>query len=504
MEGEVEPPWTDDAALSDAAEYYMRLSIEGARKALPRSATAAGQPLTLGDGSGTRTTPGAESPEAARDGRVRRRRSGSPQNTLVPSGDAAPTSPQPPEAPLERAAAVWDARPQDMTPEQDTRARLSFHARVLARLTGGSRVHHTPGLELGMETPGARAAARPGRLTTSLVLAAESLGKYRKRRKMGISTSLLDVLLAAETIQARASVQQSAAPPAAQDTSNHASSRTLAYEPFIDIAEHPDVAAAQQQRHEARQRQALHGISGAVGSTRLTAAGPGPLTTDRARLGAVGELSRRGLTGIQWLPPTAYPAERRERRRVFLDELRRIYYLELPRLGVRPDLVTLNTIIKAYCAAGQAALARAFLAEEFPAHSQSPDARTFRSLLRLHVKRRDGAGAEEAFLSMRKLGVAPDADCYGLIVHLRAREWRLKDSVEGLREMTSMGLTCPEYYARLVRRRCKEKGIWHPLVPEHPVGWQFRPEVMAKRRAYGRVINKLVSGALRQKINGMR
>lgn len=589
LEGGDESTWTDNAALSDAAEQYMRLAVRDAIR-IPSSPPAPEKTLvatgsdhtpvndriswTVGGFVG-RVASDGEAPPAP--GLVRRRRSGlrppsmssfgermvSPVDAApasesesgtdnaesagasrkseagtdvgaVPSDHSTQLSDDQAEAPspLARAAAVWDSRPEDMTPEQDARARLSFHARVLARLTGGARARHVPGMKLKHQSPGnegsekawpdaagissispaaATATAAEGRahhkasrgsLSLALVLAAEGLGKYRKRRALGRQPGLLDTLLAADTLQARAAAHLKGEPAGPLLRTR---SKEPFIKPFLDASANAEVESLQQNRHSERQTSALAVVSAAAHSLkRYKATGPGPLASDRAKLSALGQMSRRSLAGVHWLPPAAYPQDRTTRRRVYLEELRRIYYLELPRAGIRPDIVTLNTIMKAYCAAGQGKLARTFLEEEFPLHGCAPDARTFRSLLRLHVDKRDGPGAEDAFSTMRRLGIKPDNDCYGLIVHLRAREWRLKDAVEGLREMKGLGLVCPEHYARLLRHRCKEKGIWHPLVPEHPVGWQFRPEVMKKRRSFGRVINKLVSGALRQKINGMR
>ena len=79
------------------------------------------------------------------------------------------------------------------------------------------------------------------------------------------------------------------------------------------------------------------------------------------------------------------------------------------------------------------------------------------------------------------MGVAPDAECYGAVVHARARDWRVRDAIETVRELTAAGLRCPEVYASLLRSRCKALGVVHPDVPEHPAGWQFRPENMRRR-----------------------
>ncbi|RYG46591.1 hypothetical protein EON67_09400 [archaeon] len=99
------------------------------------------------------------------------------------------------------------------------------------------------------------------------------------------------------------------------------------------------------------------------------------------------------------------------------------------------------------------------------------------------------------------MGVQPDQDCIGLVVHTRARDWRVKDAIAMIQEAKANGVHVSEHYAFLLRQRCKEMGIMHPDVPEHPVGWQFRPEVMKKRHSHSRVINKMAA-SLRPQLRG--
>ena len=121
----------------------------------------------------------------------------------------------------------------------------------------------------------------------------------------------------------------------------------------------------------------------------------------------------------------------------------------------------------------------------------------------MHVRQRRGDKAERLLALMRSHGLAPDRDTLAAVVHARARANRLKDAVALLGEMKAAGMTCPEHFAFLLRQRCKAAGIFHAAVPAHPVGWQFTPAVMAKRRSQGRAVHRFAK-FLRPKIGKYR
>lgn len=275
------------------------------------------------------------------------------------------------------------------------------------------------------------------------------------------------------------------------------SSTTTSSSSSSALSSSPAVAAAAAARQAQRQKEALAQLRSLTGR---------PDSAGSSKLQALSTLSSGLFSGAAWLPSGDYPAETGARRQRMLQEAELIYYQELPRLGLQPDLFTLNTMLGAYCYSGRGREAYAFLRSEFKRAGQEPDVHSYRALLRLHVELEKDTGKAEAVLTtMKEAGLQPDKDCYGLLVHAYAREYRIKEAIEVLREMKAAGQSCSEHYAFLLRQRCKELGIFHAEVPAHPVGWQFTPEIMAKRRAYGRVINKTVQQVLRQPIKkGMR
>lgn len=97
--------------------------------------------------------------------------------------------------------------------------------------------------------------------------------------------------------------------------------------------------------------------------------------------------------------------------------------------------------------------------------------------------------AQRALQAMEDEGEQPSPDCYGLVVHALARDYDMTSAFALLRRMHEAGVQCPEHHAKLMRARCKELGVWSPLVPAHPHAWQFSPAVMRKRKARGKRVN---------------
>jgi pentatricopeptide repeat protein len=339
------------------------------------------------------------------------------------------------------------------------------------------------------------------RLERALVVAAEGVRQYRKRRLLRLRPGTMDALMAVQALKERGF-----APPPSPPLPSPAGA-----------ADPPPSRGAR--LHAARQGAALE-VAGALSAV----GGGGGVGARRgeARMAALVGMSERLLSGAHWLVPGAgaaapthasgnmttasehySPGDGRARRVVLLREAEAIYSRELARAGLEPDRVTLNTMLGAYCAAGLSARAHEFLRVEFARWGVQPDARTFRTLVGMHVRARRTEQAERVLALMREQGVAPDKDTFGLLVHARARENRLRDAIALLEEMQAAGHTCTEHYAALLRVRCREAGIMHPSVPAHPVAWQFTPKVMAMRRSRSKMKLKIAK-LLRPKIGKYR
>jgi hypothetical protein len=313
----------------------------------------------------------------------------------------------------------------------------------------------------------------------------------------------LDTLLAARKLQQQQAAAAAATPatavtaggpqlalPAASPPSGGSGGGSLYGDALLQS---PAVAAAAAAAHAGRTSVALAQLK------RVTAAPAG-----RARLAALGGLSDKLLSGLHWLPAHELPpaSDPSARRAVLLEELRRLYAEELPRAGLTPDAWTLNTVLAAYCAAGDDASAYGFLTREFARWRVQPSVVTYRSLIRLAVAQRRTDTAQGVLGTLAAHALRPDRDCYGMVVHALARDWRVKDAIALLVQAREAGAPLPEHWVALLRARCKELAIRHPDVPEHPVAWQFSPRALEARRKQGRDLRKSVDLGLRHRMAG--
>jgi hypothetical protein len=232
--------------------------------------------------------------------------------------------------------------------------------------------------------------------------------------------------------------------------------------------------------------------------------------------GSAGSVRLRGLinlsdetfgAGAHWLTSIeAYPSDTALRKKALVEEVNALVFQEFPKMGVVADLPLLNAALSCLCNAGESKAAYELISTHFPKLSIAPDARTFRPLIRMHVSKGETSRAEASLSAMQELGLSPDAECFGLVVHAQAKDWRVKDAIETIREMREKyNIELPEYYASLLRRRCKEMGIIHPLVPEHPIGWMYSERVMQKKKADSVETRKQVRQGVRHVLkSGMR
>jgi hypothetical protein len=165
---------------------------------------------------------------------------------------------------------------------------------------------------------------------------------------------------------------------------------------------------------------------------------------------------------------------------IFL-QLRAIYHEEMARQGLTPDIVTLNTVMSAVCSMGWAKMVTELLEKEFPQWGVTPDARTYRHILRMHARGRHPVELEAAFAAMQAAGIAPDRDCWQWRLWGLTAAWRLKDALAVVGDMKARGMQPHDRFAKLLRARMREAELGHPDVPPHPQAWSFTPPMLAKR-----------------------
>jgi pentatricopeptide repeat protein len=232
--------------------------------------------------------------------------------------------------------------------------------------------------------------------------------------------------------------------------------------------------------------------------------------------GSSGSVRLRGLinlsdgtfgAGSHWLTSLeAYPSDTASRKKALVEEVKALLFQEFPKMGVKIDLPLMNAALSCLCNAGESKEAYDLISTHYPKLSLSPDTKTFRPLIRMHVAKGETSRAEASLTAMGELGLTPDAECFGLVVHAQAKDWRVRDAIETVRVMRDRyNIELPEFYASLLRRRCKEMGIIHPLVPEHPIGWMYSERIMQKKKADSVETRKQVRQSVRHVLkSGMR
>jgi pentatricopeptide repeat protein len=346
---------------------------------------------------------------------------------------------------------------------RDAAAATAAAASAAAAYTAG-RGDYTSAAAASQRAYAARVMARVlqvhplGPLERDLISAADSREQRAARARSGRPPGLLDVIFAAAKLRAAAV----AANPA------------------------PALAAARAGAVAAGGGGGGGGGDGAAARASLLAQVSRSPAAAAALEAAVG-LSGAAMLGAAWAPAGPYPIAPAQRAGALLAEVHAIFYRELPAAGLAPDVVTLNVVLSALCHAGAPRDAYAFLTAEFPRARAAPDARTFRALIRMHaLRQRSSDGGARALATMEALRIPADKDCVGMVVHALARDWRLAEALALARRLKFGGAwgppaALPEFYARLLRHRCRDAGVADPAVPEHPVGWQFSRANMKKR-----------------------
>jgi len=312
-----------------------------------------------------------------------------------------------------------------MTPER------RVVARVLQRLM--ARVAAAQANPAALATGAAGDAAPPTAVASAVVSAVEDEAKRRRRAATGQQPVLLDALLAADRLAGSSG----------------------------------------------------GGMGDRVGEAVAAAGGNNAATA----LAALAGMSRMQLGGAHWLPSPpdseGRPAPPPSRSEVAA-AMRAIYARELPRAGLVPDRITLNTMVLGLANVGDAVGVQDFVRTQFPARGVSPDARTYRAIIRMHVQGQRAAEAEAVLRRMREAGITPDKDCWGWCVHGAAREGRLKDAVALVGAARSAGLELPHVHLALLRRRLAEAGFTHPDVPPSPAALKAAAAAAAQRSGRGR------------------
>jgi len=154
---------------------------------------------------------------------------------------------------------------------------------------------------------------------------------------------------------------------------------------------------------------------------------------------------------------------------------------------ILPTAETLNALLSVYaeCLRNHDAIA---VYKAFPKYGVKPTPKTYQTLLRMYVRRKDvnSALALKQDMQSQELGVSinPDASTFGILINTLTHRGELPEALNLLEEATKLNLKVNDKHLKLLRARCESLGVRHPHLPANPQEWVKKIKV-SKRTTGG-------------------
>jgi tetratricopeptide (TPR) repeat protein len=147
-------------------------------------------------------------------------------------------------------------------------------------------------------------------------------------------------------------------------------------------------------------------------------------------------------------------------------------FAALLREGFKPDAITLNTYMSTYAEAYKQDDALEIF-DSFPKFGLVPDARSYRILIRMHIRCKNISAAMKAKEeAVKVLGDSyNDGEAYGLLIESWAHRRELVESLKLLEEATDKNIRIHERFIRNLRAQCEKLGVVHPNMPPNSRQW---------------------------------
>lgn len=161
------------------------------------------------------------------------------------------------------------------------------------------------------------------------------------------------------------------------------------------------------------------------------------------------------------------------------------FFRDLPvKVGVEPDIVSYNTVIKAFVEMGQLEKAVSML-EEMEKKGCEPDQFTFNTLLHGLFGREKFADGEKIWDKMLKSGVTPDVRSYNAKLTGFASEGKVQQALDLVEEMKQKGLSSDMFTYNLMIKACCNEGN---LVEAKKWYGEMRSESKPDKRTYATLL----------------
>ncbi|KAL3659922.1 hypothetical protein V7S43_015223 [Phytophthora oleae] len=163
--------------------------------------------------------------------------------------------------------------------------------------------------------------------------------------------------------------------------------------------------------------------------------------------------------------------------------------------GLKPSLITLNSMIAVYSNALRLRSAESFLNESFPKYDLKPNMFTYRSMMQMYVRAKRTTQAEQLLERVRAEIESGDLEAdnvlFGLLVDHYARKGLMRRALTTLEDADALGLQLQEKHLKKIRVLTEKFGVFSDLIPEDPnavLKAGSRHKLMEKRKVRAQVL----------------
>ncbi|KAJ8525628.1 hypothetical protein ON010_g15486 [Phytophthora cinnamomi] len=158
--------------------------------------------------------------------------------------------------------------------------------------------------------------------------------------------------------------------------------------------------------------------------------------------------------------------------------------------GLKPSLITLNSMLAVYSNALRLRSAEVFLDETFAKFDLKPNKFSYRSMMQMYVRAKRTTQAEKLLERVRSEIESGDLEAdevtFGFLVDHYARKKLLRRALNTLEDADALGLQMQEKHLKKIRVLTERYGVFTDLIPEDPNAVLLagsRHKLMEKRKA---------------------
>ena len=171
-------------------------------------------------------------------------------------------------------------------------------------------------------------------------------------------------------------------------------------------------------------------------------------------------------------PDYTEPLPRRQARNRQRAQLAFEKMVSSPSESVKIDEVTLTCLMNVYAESLRDKEAEEVLAM-FPKYGVQPTSLTYRSLIRMHIRKRNMKAALSTKELMKRSNIQVCGASYGILIEALTHRGDLPLALKLLEDATTEGSarSIPDKNIRQLRARCNKLGVCHPDMPSDPHEW---------------------------------